>query len=205
MNLGGRIKAERESRRWAQAELARRAELPEESGQQTIQKLEERNSERSKYAPALAKALGLNLQYALTGEGPKYVSEAGKSVGVREKFAGDYHGSVTGLLDSVARQQIGSRLMYEIKRTRKNIEDVAARVRLDPKEFQERAQHGDLTLEDLVEIVWFLGKGASLDYIVMGRFPTADTMGAAGEIMRDLKFRAGDGVGPEAPHRSAKK
>lgn len=70
MNLGGRIKQVREELRWSQEELARRAGMP--GRQQTIQALEMRDSKRSDYAAVLCNALGVNLQWALTGDGPKW-------------------------------------------------------------------------------------------------------------------------------------
>lgn len=74
MKLGGRIKGEREARGWTQAELATHAGLPAKNGQQAIQALEDRDSERSKHAPDLAAALGLTLTWALTGQGQKYLN-----------------------------------------------------------------------------------------------------------------------------------
>ena len=73
MNLGGRIKQVREELRWSQEELARRAGMP--GKQQTIQALETRDSKRSDYAAVLCNALGVNLQWALTGEGPRWSDE----------------------------------------------------------------------------------------------------------------------------------
>jgi phage repressor protein C with HTH and peptisase S24 domain len=70
MNLGGRIKKVREQLKLTQEELARRARLP--GKQQTIQALETRDSKRSEYAAALCDALGVNLQWALTGQGPQW-------------------------------------------------------------------------------------------------------------------------------------
>lgn len=80
MKFGGRIKAEREARKWSQKQLALKAGLPPDSGQQTVAILEERDSSRSTYAPALARALGLTLEYALTGQGVKYVESADKVI-----------------------------------------------------------------------------------------------------------------------------
>lgn len=68
MNLGTRIKLERERQGLTQGQLARKAGLPEKDGQQTIAALESRDSIKSQWAPALADALGVSLTWALTGE-----------------------------------------------------------------------------------------------------------------------------------------
>lgn len=75
MNFGGRIKLEREARGITQAALAALAGLPAKNGQQTIGALEERDSKRSEHAPALAVALALRLEWALTGTGEKYLAK----------------------------------------------------------------------------------------------------------------------------------
>lgn len=72
MQFGARIKAERTAKGWTQKELALKAGLPAQGGQQAIQGLESRDSARSQFAPALCKALGLSMEWALNGNGPKY-------------------------------------------------------------------------------------------------------------------------------------
>lgn len=69
MNFGARIKQQRLLREWSQQELATRAGLPPESGQQTVAAIEDRDSKRSQYAQQLCDALRIDIRWALSGEG----------------------------------------------------------------------------------------------------------------------------------------
>lgn len=72
MNFGGRLRFEREARGLTQADLcARAAALGHKVTQQDITSLERRDSRRSQHAPAICQALGVDLVYMLTGEGPR--------------------------------------------------------------------------------------------------------------------------------------
>ncbi len=98
---------------------------------------------------------------------------------------------VGGYLDPTRRKQIYSRLLGEIKKTERQPADVALRLGMTEKDFLERAEHGDLTLEDLAEAIVFLGEGVSMDWIVLGRFPKADmSVGDIGHVMEGVKARA---------------
>lgn len=66
MALGKRVKEEREKRGWSQATLAAFAHVQQE----TISALERRDSKRSDYTHDLAAALGVSVEYLLTGEHP---------------------------------------------------------------------------------------------------------------------------------------
>lgn len=72
MNFGGRIKHVREQQNLTQDELA--ARVGGGIRQSTIQSIENRDSVRSQYASAICKALGLNLTWALTGQGYQWDS-----------------------------------------------------------------------------------------------------------------------------------
>lgn len=73
MALGKRVKEEREKRGWSQATLAAFAQVQQE----TISALERRDSKRSDYTHSLAAALGVSVEYLLTGEHP--VSSPGQA------------------------------------------------------------------------------------------------------------------------------
>lgn len=188
MNFGGRIKAEREARGLSQRQLATLAGMEEEKGQQTISILERRDSKRSDWAAQLARALGVRIEYALTGQGEKYLTPSARGQGA--EGAGYVAAAGTGLLDATARTRIGSRIFSEIKRTGRTPADVAARLRMTLESFEERARAGDLSLEDLAEIVLYLGSGASLDFIVLGRFPTGDTFGPGAQLWGGVRKEA---------------
>ncbi len=68
MNLGGRVKQERETRGWSQPQLASRI-----SGlsQQALAALESRDSKTSEFAVGLADALGVSLRWLISGDGRK--------------------------------------------------------------------------------------------------------------------------------------
>lgn len=68
MNFGDRVKEERESRGWTQDHLAQRAGIK----QQNIHAIESRSSKRSEFAPMIAEALGVELEWLMTGRGPKH-------------------------------------------------------------------------------------------------------------------------------------
>lgn len=67
MALGQRVKTERERKGWSQAFLAERAGMQQE----TISAIERRDSKRSEYTQRLAEALGVPVEYLLTGEHPE--------------------------------------------------------------------------------------------------------------------------------------
>lgn len=71
MALGQRVKQERLALGWTQERLAQESGLDPESGRKTIQVLEARDSARSRYAGAFAKAMGLRLEYLVDGTEPK--------------------------------------------------------------------------------------------------------------------------------------
>ena len=66
MNLGGRVKQERERLKLSQPQLAAKVD---NMTQQALGALESRDSKTSDKAPALADALGVSLRWLLTGEG----------------------------------------------------------------------------------------------------------------------------------------
>jgi transcriptional regulator with XRE-family HTH domain len=184
MNFGRRIKAERVAQQMSQIDLALKAGLPRKNGQQVVQKIEDRDSSRTKYAAALAKALGVHVNWALTGEGPKWLMPRPDN-----PDAVDYVPKTSsGLLGTEQRARIGNRIFSEMQRTGRTLKEVSARLHFEPADFEERAKACDFSLEDLAELVLFLGNGASLDFIVLGRFPVGDTaIGKAGEIIRGLQ------------------
>ncbi len=69
MNMGARVRAERQSKGLTQQQLAALCGPP--VTQTTIQSIEDRNSKKSSHAGAIAEALGVNLGWLLTGEGSK--------------------------------------------------------------------------------------------------------------------------------------
>ena len=76
MKAGGRVQQEREALGWTQEGLAAKvSRLGRSVHQTTIDKIEKRDSARPQCAPELAKALGVNLQWLLTGKGPKQLDE----------------------------------------------------------------------------------------------------------------------------------
>jgi phage repressor protein C with HTH and peptisase S24 domain len=75
MNFGRRIKAERVARGLSQKQVGIDAGIPEDSAQATVQAIEDRDSQRTKYATGLARALGLQLEWALQGRGDKYLKD----------------------------------------------------------------------------------------------------------------------------------
>lgn len=72
MNLGGRIKSVLEEKGLKPVDLC---SMVPDMGIGTLSATINRDSERSAYAPEIAKALGLHLHWLVTGEGPKYISE----------------------------------------------------------------------------------------------------------------------------------
>lgn len=70
MALGHRLKQERQAQGLTQDQLAVKAGMDADSGRKTIQVLEARDSERSTYAGALARALGVRLEWLVDGDGP---------------------------------------------------------------------------------------------------------------------------------------
>lgn len=72
MNFGKRIEAERIAQGFSQQRLCDLAGMTGRSAQQALDSIEKRDSSRTRYAAALARALGLRLEYALTGQGPKF-------------------------------------------------------------------------------------------------------------------------------------
>lgn len=68
VNLGGRVKAEREARDWTQQHLC---DLVGEDrlSQGQLSALENRDSKTSEAAPYIADAFGISLRWLLTGEG----------------------------------------------------------------------------------------------------------------------------------------
>jgi len=69
MALGKRVEQARKLRGMTQQQLAEVAGMPPGSGQATIHALETRDSGRTQYAWALAKALQVRLEWLLTGDG----------------------------------------------------------------------------------------------------------------------------------------
>lgn len=67
MNLGERITVEREKRGWSITKLAERARMDIK----TLSAIESRKSERSKFAPQIAKALGISTDDLLGEAGPR--------------------------------------------------------------------------------------------------------------------------------------
>lgn len=65
MNLGGRVKQERERLKLSQPQLSEKVKM----SQQRLGALESRDSKTSDCAGALADALGVSLRWLLTGEG----------------------------------------------------------------------------------------------------------------------------------------
>lgn len=146
------------------------------------------NQVGQEYLFQVAKAYGVSPDWINKG-GPNdgwhdsttRVSESGKRT---EPHVGGY-------LDATRRKQIYSRLLGEIRKTDRQPADVAARLGMTEKDFLERAEHGDLTLEDLAEAIVFLGESVSMDWIVLGRFPKADlSIGDVGSVMEGVKARA---------------
>jgi transcriptional regulator with XRE-family HTH domain len=68
MSLGERVKKAREARDLTQAQLARAAKLPTDSGQANISALEKRKSKTSEYLFAIADALRVNPRWLQDGE-----------------------------------------------------------------------------------------------------------------------------------------
>lgn len=146
MNFGARIKAVREEKGLGQAELAARAGFPVR--QQTIQSLEQRGSKRSEHAPAICAALGIRLEWALTGTGEKWVDalSAGdqNTTPDRYEFVTRVHGAV--LLaggGSVAWEH------EEVDGTHAFTRAWLQRKRLDPKQCRILTVNGDSMLEEL--------------------------------------------------------
>lgn len=76
MALGKRLEEARKARGMTQQQLSDAAGMPPDSGRQTIQIIESRDSNRTQYAAALAKAVGVSLGWLLTGEGQRDLPEA---------------------------------------------------------------------------------------------------------------------------------
>ncbi len=72
MSMGKRLKAELESRGMKPAELC--ALDPDNLPLTNICSILSRGSKKSQYAPAIANALGLELLWLQTGQGPKYLT-----------------------------------------------------------------------------------------------------------------------------------
>jgi len=70
--LGIRIKEEREARGLTQQQLSEQVAGLE---QPVLQKIEKRKSRSSQYAPGIAKALGVNLEWLVSGTGSKYAQD----------------------------------------------------------------------------------------------------------------------------------
>jgi hypothetical protein len=139
---------------------------------QTVQYLAQK-AKQSHLTPYLARITKVDADWLRDESGPAphlEIKEAAPSPG-------------TGLLDASARAMIGNRIFTEIQRTKKTPAGVAARLRMSLRDFEERARTGDFSLEDLAELVIFLGT-SSLDFIVLGRFPVADTHGPLGDIFQ---------------------
>lgn len=64
LTVGDRVRECRRSRRWSQAELAKRASV----SQVTISHVENNMSDQSKFLPQLASALGVSSEYLLSGK-----------------------------------------------------------------------------------------------------------------------------------------
>ncbi len=79
--MGKRIKAEREAQGLTQQQLADQVKGLDQS---SLQKIEQRDSSSSKHAPGIARALNININWLLTGEGNKQID---KSMGVEESPA----------------------------------------------------------------------------------------------------------------------
>lgn len=96
MNFGGRIQSVRDELRLTQAEVADRARsyLPDAERsklkQQTIQTIEARDSRRSNYAAVICQALGIRLEWGLTGQGPKWLTDAPVAEGRLSEQAARY-------------------------------------------------------------------------------------------------------------------
>lgn len=77
LTVGDRVRECRRSRKWSQAELAKRASV----SQVTISHVENNMSDQSKFLPQLASALGVSSEYLLSGK--KYIE---KNKGSLEDF-----------------------------------------------------------------------------------------------------------------------
>ena len=64
LTVGDRVRECRRSRKWSQAELAKRASV----SQVTISHVENNMSDQSKFLPQLASALGVSSEYLLSGK-----------------------------------------------------------------------------------------------------------------------------------------
>lgn len=92
MALGKRLKQARERRGWTQEQLAVAAGMPPD-GRATVQAVESRDSQRTKYAGAFAKALGIRLPWLQDGEEPMESQAGGRndSSSASVKSASDNH------------------------------------------------------------------------------------------------------------------
>lgn len=77
MALGKRLEMARKQREWTQQQLAVAAGMDPDSGRQAIQIVESRDSSRSKYAGAWAKALRISLIWLTDGDGPMELATGG--------------------------------------------------------------------------------------------------------------------------------
>lgn len=72
MGMGPRLKEARAAKKWSQKQLAVESGLDGLKGQKVITNIERFDYKTSEYAPEFARALGVTLEWLMTGEGQKY-------------------------------------------------------------------------------------------------------------------------------------
>lgn len=92
--LADRLKSAMEAARLSQAELARAASTKAQLvTQQNVQQLWTGRNQTSKHLPALARALGVNLEWLATGNGPRQLNGL-RSEAVNQQVSPTQHGAI---------------------------------------------------------------------------------------------------------------